>query len=119
MKVHFILYAIALLVSSSSAFISPNPFNRLSKVILHDSEDMEHDIKIPQLPAIGGSSFGNPNLSVADLSSDKPSFVGEKFEIQYTCKVCETRQTNRVSRIGTFPPTDWKVRPYAFLSDQS
>jgi ribosomal protein L44E len=26
--------------------------------------------------------------------------VSDKFELQYTCKVCETRNAHRVSRIG-------------------
>ena len=55
---------------------------------------------IPQLPAIGASSFqpdGNNVVTTTDqdvLKDDNESetgFVGAKFQLQYTCKVCETR----------------------------
>ena len=103
MKAIIIAYALTLLVSNSAAFIPAIKVGHLSRIILHDSDDAEpSERKIPMLPAIGESSFGDQSSNVSDLSSDKPSFVGDKFELQYTCKVCETRNTNRVSRIGRF-----------------
>lgn len=66
----------------------------------------------PQLPAIGASSF-DPSLASTSFtpSSSKRSssstmkttdraFVGSKLELQYTCKVCGTRNCHRVSRIA-------------------
>jgi hypothetical protein len=103
MKAISITYALTLLASNSAAFIPTTQIGQPSRINLHDRDDAEQDErKIPMLPAIGGSSFGDQSLNAPGLSSDKPSFVGEKFELQYTCKVCETRNTNRVSRIGTF-----------------
>ena len=103
MKVHFMLYNFAVLASFASSFVFPDAFARSSKVVLHESNDEDQiERKIPLLPAIGGSSFSDESLSDTSLSSNKHSLVGDKFEIQYTCKVCETRNSNRVSRIGTF-----------------
>jgi hypothetical protein len=67
--------------------------------------------EIPQLPAIGASSFDSnqppaSTLPDQDISSNDVSvpvaFVSSKFQIQYTCNVCETRNSHLVSRIGTF-----------------
>eukprot|EP00551_Chaetoceros_affinis_P005577 CAMPEP_0203673224 /NCGR_PEP_ID=MMETSP0090-20130426/11451_1 /ASSEMBLY_ACC=CAM_ASM_001088 /TAXON_ID=426623 /ORGANISM="Chaetoceros affinis, Strain CCMP159" /LENGTH=249 /DNA_ID=CAMNT_0050538815 /DNA_START=64 /DNA_END=813 /DNA_ORIENTATION=+ len=53
------------------------------------------------LPPIGESSFDfNSNV----LSNDQPKEVGlvgsRKFELQYTCKMCETRNVHKVSRLA-------------------
>lgn len=65
--------------------------------------------KIPQLPAIGESSFDGAakvdSVSSASGESQPIAFVGDKFELQYTCKVCDTRNSNRVSRVGTYQCT--------------
>ena len=58
------------------------------------------------LPGAGGSSFnpltsGNRLAPVAegkDLQNSK--IVNDKFELQYTCKICDHRNSNRVSRIA-------------------
>jgi len=62
----------------------------------------------PCLPPIGFSSYDEStttttvtcgNNTDSDIQQSSP-FVGHKFELQYTCKVCETRNSNRVSRIA-------------------
>jgi hypothetical protein len=66
--------------------------------------------EIPQLPAIGASSF-HSRSSVTSSSSttfdatnnnSNTAFVGSNFQLQYTCKVCETRNCHIVSRIGRY-----------------
>lgn len=56
---------------------------------------------IPQLPAIGSSSFSTGGGGFTPSSDGGPSaFVSRKFELQYTCGVCETRNCHSVSRIA-------------------
>jgi DNL zinc finger len=61
---------------------------------------------IPQLPAFGASSLGTSFASSLDSSSSSLNnsttfFVGNrKFELLYTCKICETRNSHLVSRIA-------------------
>jgi hypothetical protein len=79
----------------------------------------DKDSGIPQLPVFGSSSFGtiesagtravvasatssSSNSTGINMLSSSRAFVGHKFELQYTCKVCDTRNTHRVSRIGTY-----------------
>eukprot|EP00980_Cylindrotheca_fusiformis_P006562 scaffold1384_cov116-Cylindrotheca_fusiformis.AAC.40 len=69
-----------------------------------DDDAGEHDkiaSGIPQLPAIGSSSFHRriPTVS-AEMDNAGAAFVSPKFELQYTCKVCNTRNCNLVSRIA-------------------
>lgn len=71
------------------------------------------------LPAIGASSFwdrphsrGENNDATADKSSDRTddkqsitigehtNLVSSKFQIQYTCKVCSTRNSHSVTRLA-------------------
>eukprot|EP00568_Trieres_chinensis_P002060 CAMPEP_0183309276 /NCGR_PEP_ID=MMETSP0160_2-20130417/24778_1 /TAXON_ID=2839 ORGANISM="Odontella Sinensis, Strain Grunow 1884" /NCGR_SAMPLE_ID=MMETSP0160_2 /ASSEMBLY_ACC=CAM_ASM_000250 /LENGTH=241 /DNA_ID=CAMNT_0025473279 /DNA_START=63 /DNA_END=788 /DNA_ORIENTATION=- len=69
----------------------------------------------PCLPPIGASSFNHSSAIAAASAPEststgggsfvtdgagKAAFVGEKFELQYTCKICETRNSNRVSRLA-------------------
>ena len=73
-----------------------------------EDEEPGDDSGIPQLPAIGESSFGTKPQArfvshqqpLADGEKRAVAFVSDKFELQYTCKVCETRNAHRVSRIG-------------------
>lgn len=60
----------------------------------------DKEVEFPQLPAIGGSSFKSEQS--ADVSEGtEVAFVGDwKFQLQYTCKVCETRNSHQVSRIA-------------------
>ena len=56
---------------------------------------------IPQLPAFRGYRAASPSTASSSSSSgDKPAFVNRKLELQYTCKVCETRNCHKVSRIA-------------------
>ena len=78
----------------------------------HDNDDdrkEDTDGGIPQLPAIGSSSIGGgstdnaPNKEIKRNNDDDTkatAFVGTKFELQYTCNVCETRNCHRVSRLA-------------------
>eukprot|EP00978_Attheya_sp_CCMP212_P029965 scaffold108591_cov45-Attheya_sp.AAC.3 len=83
----------------------------------NEDETNEDNVPIPQLalPAMGGSSFSSdPSSRSTSMSStteeaetttsasSPPAFARQKFELQYTCKVCDTRNSNRVSRIGTY-----------------
>ena len=103
MKTIAITCALTLIVSNSAAFVAKFEVGHRSRIILQDTDDAEQsERKIPMLPAIGGSSFGDQYSNDSGSSSEKPSFLGDKFELQYTCNVCETRNRNRVSRIGRF-----------------
>lgn len=69
-----------------------------------DDDDFENDTgsilnsMIPQLPPIGASeSSTNPTSLIND---DKPFVANHKFQIQYTCNICETRNTNTISRLA-------------------
>ena len=68
-----------------------------------DDDDFEVDNGrvldvIPQLPPIGASkSSTNPTGLIND---DKPFVANHKFQIQYTCNICETRNTNTISRLA-------------------
>jgi hypothetical protein len=73
---------------------SPQSIHRASPA----DDDSSEKSTIPQLPPIGSSSFGViPSMATAQPVSNVAS---EKFELQYTCKICETRNVHRVSRIG-------------------
>ena len=68
-----------------------------------DDDDVEHtngrvsDV-IPQLPPIGSSESSTNPSSLSN--EDKPFVANHKFQIQYTCNICETRNTNTISRIA-------------------
>mmetsp|Transcript_15787 Transcript_15787/g.29787 ORF Transcript_15787/g.29787 Transcript_15787/m.29787 type:complete len:227 (+) Transcript_15787:71-751(+) len=72
--------------------------------------DRSDDVKsagIPSLPPIGQSSFTGETSSKKsgtirlDGTSQAVGNVGsDKFELQYTCKVCETRNSHKVSRLA-------------------
>lgn len=128
-KLVFLCLGLSLL-QSWSFMISPSTSHvprsqGRSIVVLQNSDDHEdtdaptsEETGIPQLPAIGASSFlsdQQPSASTTSIpvakssdkeeSSSKGTFVGvvaPKFQIQYTCKVCETRNSHMVSRVGTY-----------------
>ena len=128
-KLVFLCLGLSLL-QSWSFMISPStshvPRNQgPSIVVLQNSDDLEdadaptsEETGIPQLPAIGAASFlsdqqplpSTTAIPVAkssdkEESSPKGTFVAvvaPKFQIQYTCKVCETRNSHMVSRLGTY-----------------
>lgn len=60
---------------------------------------------LPGLPPIGASSYDSTDKSkrANKDGSQNVGFVGnQKFELQYTCKICETRNVHKVSRIGGY-----------------
>lgn len=79
-----------------------------------DQDNPNTTDKILALPPIGESSSTEPframnlngkhtNSSESDSEKVPVAFVGsKKFEMQYTCNVCDTRNSNRVSRLGEF-----------------
>lgn len=73
-----------------------------------DEQASEEESGIPQLPAIGGSSFGSRKTEAStqqplvDGEKKAVAFVSDKFELQYTCKICDTRNNHRVSRLGVY-----------------
>lgn len=77
-----------------------------------DEQQTSDESGIPQLPAIGESSFGTSRSAEASaLSNQQPlvddekkavAFVSDKFELQYTCKICDTKNTHRISRLGEY-----------------
>lgn len=54
---------------------------------------------IPQLPPIGSSSI-SPDFSASANATPQPFVANHKFQLQYTCKICETRNFHSVSRIA-------------------
>ncbi len=69
-----------------------------------NSDDMDN---IPCLPPIGESSFTgdtthkNGEMIRLDGTSHDVCHVGsERFELQYTCNICETRNSHKVSRMA-------------------
>lgn len=92
------LLTIFLIASNVSAFLAPTVFRPASLVIRRDTEEPLEDSmpKIPQLPP------AMPGRAAVSLDQQQPTpVVGDKFEIQYTCKKCDTRNANKVSRVGT------------------
>lgn len=88
-----------------------------------DDEEKSNDDKIEEgngllsLPPIGESSFdpaaciseseeikgGTKSIKLGQSKSTEVGLVGSaKFELQYTCNVCETRNTHKVSRLGGY-----------------
>jgi hypothetical protein len=78
---------------------------------LDDEEaEVEGWTGIPQLPAFGASSFSNPIDMDSDIASSSfrrndennsgAAFASPKFKLQYTCNVCDTRNSHMVSRLG-------------------
>lgn len=71
----------------------------------NDNNSNADSDEIPQLPSFGGSSF-DATAAVSrkfnDLPEEKRMVVDRKFELQYTCKVCDTRNSHKVSRIGAY-----------------
>lgn len=71
-----------------------------------DTMNDDTDVSIPCLPPIGESSFKgdrtdqNSEKSHFNVSSDGCSLGLDRFEIQYTCNICETRNSHKVSRMA-------------------
>jgi hypothetical protein len=78
-------------------------FSYRLQIKLDDDQDDCESVSsgIPQLPAIGASSF-HDRLPSTIRDAAQIAFVSPKFELQYTCKVCNTRNCHLVSRIGKY-----------------
>jgi len=76
-----------------------------------DAVDTEEQTGVPCLPPIGESSFNgktskdSETIRLDGTSHDVNHVGSEKFELQYTCKVCETRNIHSVSRMGEYNTT--------------
>lgn len=65
---------------------------------------------IPCLPPIGDSSFdkndvrsvsvGEKSILLGGPSQKVGKVGGNRFQLQYTCNICETRNSVKVSRMG-------------------
>lgn len=78
----------------------------------NDDDRKEETKGLLQLPPIGESSFDPESVGKKqDISGEttllngneltEVAFVGSaKFELQYTCAVCETKNIHKVSRLG-------------------
>jgi hypothetical protein len=64
--------------------------------LLASTESDDDEKGIPQLPAIGSSSRDENAPKSND--ENKPFVASRKFQLQYTCNICETRNTHSVSR---------------------
>ena len=100
------------LFGGADAFVQPT--STKSSILALEAKDSPSDADtdvqaedLPlALPGAGGSSFdpltsGNRLAPVAegkDLQNSQ--IVSDKFELQYTCKICDYRNSNRVSRIA-------------------
>ena len=112
-----LLLGCACLIATAEAFTLPPSFHhKLSHpnplaLAAKDNPDAAADVAAEDLPFLalpgaGGSSFdpltsGNRLAPVSegkDLQSSK--IVNDKFELQYTCKICDHRNSVRVSRIA-------------------
>ena len=96
--------------------------NRNNRSNDDESENDAHIAKpLLPLPPIGESSYGSIPSAHDDsqttideatghkkitLNSEEGTKVAQvgssKFELQYTCNICETRNTHKVSRLGKF-----------------
>ena len=66
----------------------------------HEGNDPMNN-NIPQLPP----STGRPTTILQKSGSgkeDDPPLVTRKFQLSYTCKVCDTKNSHMVSRVGKF-----------------
>jgi hypothetical protein len=102
----------SLSVKQSNQLFLHNNLKPQEKNILYSSSenddivDTEEETEIPCLPPIGESSFKGISAKDSEVirldgASQAVNRVGtEKFELQYTCNICETRNTHKVSRMG-------------------
>jgi hypothetical protein len=106
------LAAYSCLLFGAEAFIQPTAIHSSPLVLAAkgssnaETEVAAEDLPFLALPGAGGSSFdpltsGDRLAPVAegkDLQNSK--IVSDKFELQYTCKICDHRNSNKVSRIA-------------------
>jgi protein import protein ZIM17 len=72
---------------------------------INDDDKRNDDEKriIAQLPAIGLTSYASMPPTSSDQQQHQSSFrafVAPKFELQYTCGICNARNKHRVSRLA-------------------
>lgn len=97
---------VSCLIASAEAFVQPTSINFNPSVLEAMDSPSDADVDVQEdmplaLPGAGGSSFdpltsGNRLAPVAegkDLQNSK--IVNDKFELQYTCKICDFRNSNR------------------------
>ena len=68
------------------------------------------DGSIPCLPPIGDSSYDQQNnensvkktIRLGGSPQKVAKVGGHRFQLQYTCKICETRNSHKVSRMGMY-----------------
>jgi hypothetical protein len=93
-------------VSGTAAFVSSKtrPNGRLTRRFSQNSDDNNdagtETNSIPQLPAIGASSFDSSSTRLSSTEYQPVALVGRKFQLQYTCVICETRNSHSVSRVA-------------------
>ena len=106
-------------VNTSCAFLYLPYYNYNRHIILYaatgenDNHEAESDKTLFSLPAIGESSYdanksSNDHITVQPgvnkhgitVSNENVSVVSKKFQIQYTCKVCDTRNSHSVTRLA-------------------
>lgn len=67
-----------------------------------DDDDIEAGVEVgfSALPPIGASSFWARSFPKCTNSTESISLVSSKFRIQYTCKICSTRNSHSVTRLA-------------------
>jgi hypothetical protein len=104
------LILIAWSVCGVSAFVS-SPGRRLHAqkqcrvpILAQNSDDEEGETTgIPQLPPSSRGSYKDRDTMSSKSGAtfqQAPFVLSRKFELQYTCNVCETRNSNSVSRVA-------------------
>lgn len=114
-------------IATGSRHFREGPTAIVRYATLDDESDEQEESPFTALPPVGASSFwdrpsqdgddddGTSSSSANENSranagkisqnnriivSDKASLVSKKFKIQYTCKVCDTRNSHSVSRLA-------------------
>ena len=86
------------LSSSSSALFSRKRRHNRSR---QDNENESSWNVLPQLPPSSGRSPMSTTVTSGSRGDDPP-LVSRKFQLSYTCKVCDTKNSHMVSRIGQY-----------------
>jgi len=82
--------------------ISTSRLNRRHFLASNDNDD-DGESSIPQLPAFESHKTGPAASSVSGDAAQlhqKPFVASRKFQLQYTCNVCDTRNAHSVSRVA-------------------
>ena len=96
-KVFNIIFLVAA-ICPAEAF-APSIRSRRSPFVTTRAKPTDEESEIPLLPPPGESSYSAPSTNKKQDS--RSSVLSKKFEIQYTCKKCETRNSHFISRAGT------------------